>query len=293
MDLKQLQYFTAVVEEGSITAAAKRLYLSQPPLSTQIRLLEEELGCRLLERGPRQVTLTEAGKVLYHHALTLLEMGRLTKEEVQSCAKSAGSVRLGIVSSVVYSFAPRWIGGFSAQNPQIRFDIFEGNTYELLEKLRSGVIHAALIRSPFAEEGLICQKLWEEPLIAAGNAEKFPVLHPDTLTLSALAEHPMILYRRWEEIIRRAFEQQALIPNIFCLNDDARTTACLIETGLGIGILPRSAAALFHQPSIVLREIEDFTTLSAIELVSLQHTALPVCTRAFMHYLLDSAENPV
>ena len=64
MDLKQLNYFVTVADEGSITAGAKKLFLSQPPLSTQLRDLEEELGCVLFERGPRHITLTEPGKTL-------------------------------------------------------------------------------------------------------------------------------------------------------------------------------------------------------------------------------------
>ena len=74
MDLKQLQYFVAIAEAGSITAAAKKLHLSQPPLSMQLKLLEEEMGTLLIERGPRSVTLTDAGRLLYRHAKQILTM---------------------------------------------------------------------------------------------------------------------------------------------------------------------------------------------------------------------------
>ena len=74
MDLKQLRYFTTVAEEGTISAAAKKLFMSQPPLSTQMKLLEQELGCSLFERGQKHFRLTETGRLLYDRAQTLLRM---------------------------------------------------------------------------------------------------------------------------------------------------------------------------------------------------------------------------
>ena len=74
MDLKQLRYFVTVVESGSISAAARKLYMTQPPLSAQMQALEQELGCPLLERGARRVELTDAGRRLYERAKTLLEL---------------------------------------------------------------------------------------------------------------------------------------------------------------------------------------------------------------------------
>lgn len=104
MELKQLSYFVAVAEEGSITAAARRLYISQPPLSTQMKLLEQELGCQLFERGRSAIRLTEQGAILYRHALTLLEISRAARDEVlSSTGEVRGTLRLGVVSSVVSS----------------------------------------------------------------------------------------------------------------------------------------------------------------------------------------------
>ena len=74
MDLKQLEYFTTIVNEGTISAAAKKLNLSQPPLSAQMKALEQEFGCVLFERGSRKIQLTEAGRILFRHAANLLEL---------------------------------------------------------------------------------------------------------------------------------------------------------------------------------------------------------------------------
>ncbi|MDD6032428.1 MAG: LysR family transcriptional regulator, partial [Oscillospiraceae bacterium] len=95
MDLKQLSYFVTVVQEGSISAAARRLYLSQPPLSAQMKALEEEFGCVLFERGARKIQLTQAGRLLYDRATALLEMSEMTRREMLDYQRgSEGTLRL-------------------------------------------------------------------------------------------------------------------------------------------------------------------------------------------------------
>ncbi len=88
MDLKQLRYFTTVAEEGTISAAAKKLFMSQPPLSTQMKLLEQELGCSLFERGQKHIRLTETGRLLYDRAQTLLRMEASMRQDVEACART-------------------------------------------------------------------------------------------------------------------------------------------------------------------------------------------------------------
>ena len=140
MELKQLSYFVAVVEEGSFSAAARKLFMSQPPITTQVKALEEELGCTLLVRGTRAVRPTEEGRLLYDRARLMLEMRRSVTEEIEARSISGGgTLRLGVVSSVASSLLPGWLSGFHALNPKVRLELYEDNTYELLEKLRAHV----------------------------------------------------------------------------------------------------------------------------------------------------------
>ena len=95
MDLKQLSYFTAIVDEGSISAAAKKLHISQPPLSNQMKSLEAELGVVLFERGLRSITLTDAGKLMYERANTILDMASAAKMEIDSLGNGLrGTLRI-------------------------------------------------------------------------------------------------------------------------------------------------------------------------------------------------------
>ena len=100
MNIKQLQYFVTIVENGTITAAAKKLGISQPPLSAQMKLLEEELGVTLMERGARQVRLTDAGRILYRRAVSIVELTDTTLKELTDFRSGiSGVLRLGTVSS--------------------------------------------------------------------------------------------------------------------------------------------------------------------------------------------------
>jgi len=108
MDLKQLSYFTAIVDEGSISAAAKKLHISQPPLSNQMKSLEAELGVVLFERGLRSITLTDAGKLMYERANTILDMASAAKMEIDSLGNGLrGTLRMGMVSSSVTGHVAR------------------------------------------------------------------------------------------------------------------------------------------------------------------------------------------
>lgn len=167
MDLKQLQYFATVAKEGNISKAAKALHISQPPLSIQLKHLEEELGCVLFERGAREVELTEAGLLLYNRALSLLELSAITVQEISDLKnQTAGTLRLGAVSSVGSTLLNAWIVDLNKEYPDIHYEIFEGNTYEQIEQLKNHTIELAIVRSPFSTNDMHVIPLRTEPMMA-------------------------------------------------------------------------------------------------------------------------------
>lgn len=285
MNLKQLKYFIAVADEGIISAAARKLYMSQPPLSAQLKLLEEELGCALFERGARKITLTDAGRVLYRRASVMLDMERITAEEVRLCAeRDKGTVRIGIVSSVVCSIAVPQIKRFSEIHGNVRFEITEANTYELIEKLKAGIISMAIIRTPFLSEGLEQIVLADDSIIAVGRKDCMP--DADTISLEQLADKKIIMYRRWEPILREKFSEKGLSPDCICINDDARTSLSLAESGLGIAIVPSSAAGECPD-SLIRAKIEDCGIDSQIRLVYSSSAHISECAGKFIDFFTD------
>lgn len=260
MDIRQLLYFTTIAEEGSISAAAKKLHLSQPPLSYQMKLLEEELHLPLIERSARGIALTEAGRVLYKRAQGILELSELTRKEMLAMASGfTGTLHIGTVSSSGASLLGWRIPAFHQKYPQIGFAIREGNTFELMEMLESGLIELAIVRTPFHNDQLNCFYLSPEPMIAAGAASFFPAGMPSgqPISLELLGHAPVILYRRFEKILLSLCEQKGITPQVFCIADDARTTLMWAEAGLGVAVVPQSAYRIMPHHNMVYGELSE------------------------------------
>lgn len=260
MDIRQLLYFTTIAEEGSISAAAKKLHLSQPPLSYQMKLLEEELHLPLIERSARGIALTEAGRVLYKRAQGILELSELTRKEMLAMASGfTGTLHIGTVSSSGASLLGWRIPAFHQKYPQIGFAIHEGNTFELMEMLESGLIELAIVRTPFHNDQLNCLYLSPEPMIAAEAASFFPAGMPSgqPISLELLGHAPVILYRRFEKILLSLCEQKGITPQVFCIADDARTTLMWAEAGLGVAVVPQSAYRIMPHHNMVYGELSE------------------------------------
>lgn len=291
MDLKQLQYFRTIVEEGSITAAARKLFMSQPPLSCQIKLLEEELGCTLFERGPRSIQLTEAGHTLYNYALSILDLSDAARQDtITSAKKHNGIIRIGIVSSIICSAALTWIQEFSELYPETRFEIIEGNTYDLVSRFKTSSIHLALLRTPFNQNGLLCKKIFTDSLVVIGHKKYFNSDSP-SITLNELSELPLILYRRWHDIIRERFEAEHLQMNCYCINDDARTTFSFVEFGMGVGMVPQSTVSLINNPEITCKAILKCNITSDVVIAYNSDHYLPECSKDFINYISQKKES--
>lgn len=285
MDLKQLSYFVKIVEEGSISGAAKKLFMSQPPLSSQMKLLETELDCTLFERGSRTIRLTEAGETLYNYSRSLLQLSNVAKQETMNAARHFnGVLRIGIVSSLIGSDALGWLCGFSKQYPGIHYEINEADTYHLLSQFETNAIHLALLRTPFHTDSLTCKKLFTDSLVAVGQESFFADDRSSAITLDDLTKLPLIVYRRWEHLLRKEFEDKNLSANWFCINDDARTTLYFVEMGMGVGIIPQSAATLVQKKGIVCKPVKNCDIATDVVL-AYNSTYLPECSRAFIEYL--------
>ena len=200
MDIKQLTYFIAIAEEGTITQAANKLHMAQPPLSTQLKLLEDELGVKLIERGARKIKLTDAGKILYKRAKHILEITTSTEKEIEEFRKGIqGTLKLGTISSSGAVLLSKRIIDFNKKYPNIKFEIHEGNTYELIEKLNSGIIEVGIVRTPFNSKNFQCLFLEAEPMVAVMSENYNFETTTDEIFLEDLKHIPLIIYRRFEK----------------------------------------------------------------------------------------------
>ena len=252
MDLRQLEYFREIADTGSINEAARRLNMSQPPLSYQLRLLEEELGVRLFERSSQGVTLTEAGTLLYSRAGELLSYADSTKQEVERFGRRR-ILRLGLTSSTVAPMIP-FIAEYARRNPEASFEVHDGTTFSLFNSLLAGIIDVSVVRTPLRLDEVEHTVLCTEPMIAvSAPAEETP--RRGRAALSELTGRPLIVYRRYEKLITDAFAAHALEADFFCVCDDARGAVLWAKAGLATAILPASMSSLCA--GLDIREIDE------------------------------------
>jgi len=198
MELRHVRYFLAVAEEGNFTRAARRLGIGQPPLSQQIRDLEDEIGARLFHRIPQGAELTEAGEAFRAGVRTLPAQAEAAIHAAQRAARGeTGALRVGFTGSAAFNpIVPAVIRGYRRRFPEIDLTLREGNSLDLVAALRDDMLDAAFLRPGSVElEGLHIHALDDEPLVAA-----LPAAHPaatgDALPLAALAGEPFVLTPR-------------------------------------------------------------------------------------------------
>ena len=196
-----------------------------------------------------------------------------------------GTLRIGVISSVKDQLFPRWTCCFWKKYPNIRYEIYSANTYQLLEQLQNGQIDLALVRTPFSKTQMDILYIKKEPFLAIGHSSFFPCHKESALTVKDLENTPLILYRRWEEMLKMRFETEGISPRILCCNDDAQTTLALASLGMGVGLLPASGApeSLPSQASleIELRFLKEKNLYSQIALVCRKKSQLPNSARLF------------
>lgn len=286
MDIKQLTYFVKVVEEGNISAAAKKMHMSQPPLSSQLHRLEDELGCVLFERGARKIQLTEAGNMLYQRALTLIDMSDIIVKELKDYSSGTkGVLRLGIVSSLEDAALDLWIDGFHKKYTGVTFEIAEANTYEILDMLRANLLEIGFVRTPYACDDMEVLCVRRERMYAVGDKSFFD---DESVDLRSLAHMPLIIYKRWEGIFKNMFASEGFHPNFVCINEDARTTASWAVRGIGVGILPRSALGMADGIKSVV--IDDDRLDTEIHLIAHKNTYRSAIASGFWNYVAESVK---
>ena len=286
MELRQLEYFRAIVDAGTISGAARALHMTQPPLSYQIKMLEEELQVPLLIRGTKKITLTEAGKTLYEQAGALLMFADLTRREVVKSSQSA-TLHIGMTPSTV-SLLADYLLRFSRKYPHIHFDVHEGSTFALKDQLENHMVDLTTLRTPIVLNGCETKTLLNgcktKTLLKESITAMALPSHPlfagrETLSLTELAEQPLILSNRYRKYMLSAFEQAGLFCDIYLTCEDARTAMTMAEKGLGIALLPASMLNLTHKLKACTITDADLTTEI---LLAWRKGRLPSELRAFL-----------
>ena len=242
MELRQLRYFVAIVDHGSLSRAARVLHIAQPALTQQIQQLEDELGTQLLHRSAQGVMSTDAGKVFYEHAQAILKQVDDAKSAVaQSTGKPAGTVALGIPPSVSGALALPLLTAVRETYPEISLQLTEELSGHLIEQLKSGRINLAVLFDDGQLSAFATTPLVEEDMLFISRAGSRFAPKKKSIPLAKVAELPLILpgvqhgvRTRVENIMRAA---GLSLENVSDINSVAILKSALLAD-LGVTILP-------------------------------------------------------
>ena len=293
MDVRTLSYFVVIAEELNITKAAEKLCMSQPPLSSQMKALEEELDTVLFIRGKRHLQLTESGKLLYRHAKEILSLVNKTSEEIRAMKKGMrGKISIGLVEGSAPIIAAEWIEKFLSYNKNVEFSVVDGNSDELIAKLRSGLIDMAVITSPCDNTLLNSFKVGQEKMTAFMSKDNpLAALPGNTIDLSMLKDKPLIIPSResMNRMITKWFKEIHAEPRIVCRMDNYLDVAALAGRNIGISLFPKTSYILNEQ--LVAKEIVNPERYVEYLFVWLKNKPLSLLDEAFIDHVKAATNN--
>ncbi|MEZ2128478.1 MULTISPECIES: LysR substrate-binding domain-containing protein [unclassified Sinorhizobium] len=263
MELRHLRYFVAVAEEGSITRAAERLGIQQPPLGQQIKALEDELGVELFDRQPKRISLNSAGEVFLEDARDILKRASEAIDHIRRFDRGeSGRLSIGFTSSAsLHVLAPKLLQVFREAYPLVKIAVEESETYELILGLQQrridvALLHIAVDRFPDLTGTILSE---EDMLVAVPRTHPLAAWPLEPVTLQMLADQDLVVYRRPDgpgifEKIFNIFTAAGITPNI---SDEVyRLIAALnlVAAGRGLTLVPASMQVL-HRESVIYRPL--------------------------------------
>lgn len=289
MDIRQLKYFLMIAQEGQITRAAKLLNIEQPPLSRQLKLMEQELGVTLFERSGKQLKLTKAGELLRRKGeLLLLQFDETIKEVQEREAGTEGILSIGAVVSCI-SLLPEKIKQFRENYPKVTFKIAEGDHFYLGEQLEKRYIELIVARLPF--EASSPSKPYE---VLPLPSDPFVVVIPriwteyanrHTIYMEELASFPLLTLKsdrttHMHEQVVMECRRHGFEPNLICECSSVAIIMSLVANGIGATVFPKSVLSSFSVNGIMTLDIADADFQSGVGIIWLKN-----------RYLSKSAQN--
>ncbi len=263
MKLQQLKYLLAIADNGlNITAAAERLYTSQPGVSKQLKLLEEELGLQLFTRkGKSLASITSAGEKVIQRARVIMQ----EVENIQSLAsdyyeQEEGSLSIATTHTQARYVLPEIIGQFRKRFPKVGLDLHQGTSEQIADMVSAGNVDFAIAtgsRDLFADLVLVPAYHWDRSIIVPKGHELTQL--DRRITLHDLARHPLVTYVfsfGGQSLLKRAFADEGLEPDVVFTARDADVIKTYVRMGLGVGIVASMAADCADKKDLAVLDAE-------------------------------------
>lgn len=292
MELRHIRYFLAVAEELNFTRAAAKLCIAQPPLSRQIQDLEQELGAKLFLRKPHILQLTEEGVLFRQYALQVLDLVEKSTEDIRDMKKGLqGTLYLASVEGNAPHLFSQWIAGFHALYPHVQFNLWNGNSDEVTNRIMKGLSDLAIIMEPYNAEGLDAVHVYDEPWVAM-----IPVHHPlaelpgNEIELEKLAPYDLIIPSRASRLqeINSWFASAGCKPKVLCRIAHMLNAYELTEQNVGIAIYPASAADLATGDAVCIKKLIQPSVTASYVLIRNKNRQLSNAAMEFLAYIKAS-----
>ncbi|KAB2441419.1 LysR family transcriptional regulator [Bacillus luti] len=263
MDIRKMKYFITVAEELNFSRAAERLMMAQPPLSQEIRKLEEELGVQLIRRTKRMVELTDAGEIFLEGARqTIIQVDRTIKETQLAGEGKVGHLIIGFVDStetvidILKTFRERF--------PKIQLILREMTTDQQIKALYEQQIHIGFIRSKQNNE-VLSSEVCSEEYLKLVLYENHPLAQLRNISMKLLVDEPFILFPRhfgtnFYDVIISYFWEHGVSLNIVQEAIQMQTIVNLVAAGMGISVVPSSVES-YKKSGVIYKEIKEKTPI--------------------------------
>ncbi|HET7616484.1 MAG TPA: LysR family transcriptional regulator [Bacillales bacterium] len=249
MELRQVKYFVAVAEELHFGRAARKVNIAQPALSQQIIRLEEEVGGRLFTRNKRNVSLTDAGKILLPEAKLLLSQSEHAQETVKRAfSGKTGELVLGFVESAIWEVMPRALRLYRQKCPEVKIKLLKRSTADQIQAIQDGNMHVGITGVPVDNDNLSVRVIKKEPFLVA-LPESHRLAAKTSLHVAELAREPFIATVRdkgqqYYDAMVKVCMDAGFSPSIVQEANEIQTVLSLVSSEIGIALIHESARYL-------------------------------------------------
>lgn len=289
MDIKDLKYFLAVAQEGTVTKAAKKLCISQPPLSRQLKDLEEELGVTLFYRGKRHIELSEEGIFFKQQAEEILSLLEMTENQLKTNGDfTQGSVLIGVTEGCGAGVMSDVILKFHKQYPRINYNVWCSNSQEVGKQLAKGLFDIGIVREPFNSSKFDTIPLRKEAWIAMiSKSNPLAKIASGTIQLCDLSDCELVVPSRipMMDEINSWFNEQGIQRKIICRYNTLASILPLIENDLGVAITTQSAYFYTRHDKFVYKRIVNPQRFSNLLLIKSRSKIMSAAATNFWNFV--------
>ncbi|MBC5721791.1 LysR family transcriptional regulator [Flintibacter sp. NSJ-23] len=262
MNVEYYRNFIAIIDEGSMSAAAQKLHIAQPALSNQLKVLEKEFNAVLMERNGRRLHPTEAGLILYDRAKSICDHEDNAQKQIQACTRGTqGILRLGLTHILPDPTLSLILGDFSRAYPGIRFELHEASTKVLIEMLDENRIDVGVLSSASLHTELnlkLSQTITARTMVAYPRDSDWLSGDIDVIPISLLQNVPIAYPRGIESRLLQACRKAGFCPNVFAVSSTRNGAMLWAQVGRAVSVFISTAAEHFESDSLCCRPVNGY-----------------------------------